>query len=210
MSACDAVLIMQESVVRIRMMNDYQSIGFMSGFDDLRRCCGRSVNYVACFLFAEINVENAPVSPSRRDFHIGDVWSSDLVGELLHLNIIDPRIVVRNEVVMELRGDLCVEQILRSRCSIAVVRMLMVVHRYPSGFFRIDQFLDDKGVINAVCSHIFCTSSYLRFEILPVGSGKGHVLCLGQVKFYIHIRFSLCGITEICTDPGTFVFIGHT
>ena len=199
---------MQESVVGIRMMHDYQSIGSVSGFDDLRRSCGRSVDYVACFLFAEINVENAPVSPSRRDFHIGDVWSSDLVGELLHRNIIDPRIMVRNEVVMELCGDLCVEQIFRSRCSIAVIRVLMVVHRYPSGFFRVNDLIDLKCVFNAVRSYIFFVWDCLRFEILPVGSGKGHVLCLGQVKFYI--RFFVCGITEICTDPGTFVFIGYT
>lgn len=170
---------MQESVVGIRMMHDYQSIGSVSSFDDLRRCCGRSVDYVACFLFVEINVENAPVSPSRRDFHIGDVWSSDLVGELLHRNIIDPRIMVRNEVVMELRGDLGIEQILRSRCSIAVVRMLMVVHRYPSGCFRINDLVDHKFVFNALRRYICFMRNCLRFKILPVGSSKGHVLCLG-------------------------------
>ena len=115
--------------------------------------------------------------------------------------------MVRHEVVMELCGDLCVEQIFRSCCSIAVVRVLMVVHRYPSGFFRINDLVDLKFVFNTIRSHICFIRYCLRFKILPVGSGKGHVLCLGQVKFYI--RFFVCGITEICTDPGTFVFIGH-
>ena len=168
MAAGNAVLIVQESVIGIRMMYDNQSIGCMSGFDDLRRCCCRSVDYVACFFFAEINVENTPVSPSRRNFHIGDVRSSKLVGEVLHQNIIDPRIVVRNEIVMELRGDLCIEQILRGRCSIAVVRVLMVVHGYPAGCLRIDQFIDDKGVFNAACSHVRIERYGIGFKVLAV------------------------------------------
>ena len=178
----DASTIGQETIVGEGMMHDDQGIPVMPLLDDFTRCQRRiRTGHLV------IDHQEAPVSPSRRNFDVGNERPFVLIGQFPHRLDVTDVVVIEYEIQVQAGCQLCGKEFRDSRRAIAMVGMLVIVIAIPARLFRMNELRNDELMLN--CLAAFDKGlEFNRFRCII-----GSMICRkGEFIFrcrYVKIRF---------------------